>query len=93
MTETDGNRQLSDERTQWHPAFCSAMRLELRGNKGDLDYSIEYNLGSKPLQIDLPVGLLAELEKRGMTVGEQERGIYYVENPWFPMQVVVTGHV
>lgn len=41
--------------TQWHPAFCSAVKLELIENKADLDYTNEYNLNSKPIQIDLLV--------------------------------------
>mgnify|MGYP004676188503 CR=1 FL=1 len=39
--------------TQWHPAFCSAIRLELREDKEFLEYFNEYNLNTKPLQIDL----------------------------------------
>ena len=31
---------------QWHPAFCSAMRLELWGDTGKLDFFNEYNLYS-----------------------------------------------
>lgn len=42
-------------KTQWHPAFCSAVKLELIENKADLDYTNEYNLNSKPIQIDLLV--------------------------------------
>jgi len=42
-------------RTQWHPAFCAAMRLELIENKADLDYENEYNLNTKPIQMDLLV--------------------------------------
>ena len=42
-------------KTQWHPAFCSAVKLKLIQNKGDLDYGNEYNLNSKPIQIDLLV--------------------------------------
>lgn len=38
---------------QWHPAFCSAIRLELREDKEFLEYFNEYNLNTKPLQIDL----------------------------------------
>lgn len=41
------------KKTQWHPAFCSAMRLELREDKEFLEYFNEYNLNTKPLQIDL----------------------------------------
>ena len=32
------------KKTQWHPAFCSAMKLELVGNKKDLDYISEHEL-------------------------------------------------
>ena len=35
--------------------FCAAMRLELIENKADLDYENEYNLNSKPIQMDLLV--------------------------------------
>ncbi|MBD5136094.1 MAG: hypothetical protein HDT39_09075 [Lachnospiraceae bacterium] len=40
---------------QWHPAFCSAVKLELRKNKDDLIYEKEHNLNSKPIQIDFLV--------------------------------------
>ncbi len=39
--------------TQWHPAFCSAMKLELKDDAEHLEYQNEYNLNTKPLQIDL----------------------------------------
>lgn len=42
-------------KTQWHPAFCSAMKLELIEDGEYLDYINEYNLNTKPLQIDLLV--------------------------------------
>lgn len=153
-------------KTQWHPAFCSAMRLELRANKKDLEYYNEYNLSRKPLQMDLlvikkcdagpvssdigriflghnimeyksprdglniddyfkvlgyaclykaggvsvdairseditisfvrdikPTGLLDELRERGMRINPFADGIYYVENAWFPMQVIVTSEL
>lgn len=41
--------------TQWHPAFCAAVRLELKENKGQLTYQSEYGLNTKPIQIDLLV--------------------------------------
>lgn len=40
-------------KTQWHPAFCSAIKLELKEDKEYLKYFNEYNLNTKPLQIDL----------------------------------------
>lgn len=45
----------SEVKRQWHGPFCSAVRLELVENKGDVDFQREYNLNSKPLQIDLLV--------------------------------------
>ncbi len=38
---------------QWHPAFCSAVELELREYKKYLTYEREHNLGKMPLKIDL----------------------------------------
>ena len=46
---------MEDKRIQWHPAFCSAVRLELADNRDDLEFYNEYNLNSKPLQADLLV--------------------------------------
>lgn len=40
---------------QWHPAFCAAMRLELKENQKELIFQNEHNLGKKPLQVDLLV--------------------------------------
>ena len=42
-----------ENRTQWHPAFCTSMELELMENEEALLYDREHNLGSEPLQIDL----------------------------------------
>lgn len=47
------NVTFSEIKTQWHPAFCAAARLELIFNKDELDFREEYNLNRKPLQIDL----------------------------------------
>ena len=46
---------MSDTKIQWHPGFVSAMDLELRENRTDLVYEREYNLNTKPLEIDLLV--------------------------------------
>ncbi len=35
---------------QWHPAFCSAVELELRDYKKYLTYEREHNLGRMPLK-------------------------------------------
>lgn len=44
---------MSDTKIQWHPGFVAAMGLELRGYRDDLDFEKEYNLNTKPLEIDL----------------------------------------
>ena len=41
--------------TQWHPAFCAAIELELREDKKILRYEREHNLSKMPLRIDLLV--------------------------------------
>lgn len=46
---------MSNELTQWHSAFCSAIKLELVDYKNDLDYLSELGLNSKPILIDLLV--------------------------------------
>jgi len=40
------------EKIQWHPAFCAAMRLELKGNKS-LRFTNEFNITEKPLEVDM----------------------------------------
>lgn len=46
---------MEDKKIQWHPAFCSAVRLELAEDRKDLEFYNEFNLNSKPLQADLLV--------------------------------------
>ena len=41
------------KRIQWHPAFCSAMKLELKENKDSLSFQDEYTLNNQPLKMDL----------------------------------------
>ena len=38
---------------QWHPAFVSAMNLELAADRKNLIFEREYNLNIRPLEIDL----------------------------------------
>lgn len=63
------------KRTQWHPGFCSAVRLELRDNREELDYTNEYNLNRKPIQIDLLV-----VKKTADIVLENEIGKIFREH-------------
>ena len=46
---------MKDTIVQWHPGFVAAMNLELAKNRDDLIFVKEYNLNTKPLEIDLLV--------------------------------------
>ena len=46
---------MKEIKVQWHPGFVAAIDLELGANRGDLIYEKEYNLNTKPLEIDLLV--------------------------------------
>lgn len=46
---------MKDTKIQWHPGFVAAMNLEFEENRSDLIYEKEYNLNTKPLEIDLLV--------------------------------------
>lgn len=44
---------MKDTDIQWHPGFVAAINLELIKNRNDLMFEKEYNLNTKPLEIDL----------------------------------------
>ena len=44
---------MNDTKIQWHPGFVAAMDLELREYRDGLVFEKEYNLNTKPLEIDL----------------------------------------
>lgn len=46
---------MNDIEIQWHPGFVAAMNLELADYRDKLIYEKEYNLNTKPLEIDLLV--------------------------------------
>ena len=58
---------MSDTKIQWHLGFVAAMNLELAENRADLVYEKEYNLNTKPLEIDL---LVIKKDKDVHTVNE-----------------------
>lgn len=59
----------TERKKQWHPAFCSAIKLEFRKNKDALYYTSEYNINTKPIQVDLLV-----IKKPKVTVIDNELG-------------------
>lgn len=64
-----------DDTIQWHPAFCSAMELELRENKKDLIYEREHNLSKMPLKIDFLV-----IKKKPNVIIKNEIGDFFLGN-------------
>ena len=46
---------MKDTKIQWHPGFVVAMNLEFAENREQLIFEKEYNLNTKPLEIDLLV--------------------------------------
>lgn len=46
---------MKDTVIQWHPGFVAAMNLELTENRDALIFEKEYNLNTKPLEVDLLV--------------------------------------
>ena len=47
--------QKKSQKLQWHPAFCSALRLELLEDAENLEFTDEFQRTEKPLQIDCTV--------------------------------------
>lgn len=54
VADREGHR-MKDTNIQWHPGFIGAMNLELKKNRDDLLFEKEYNLNTRPLEIDLLV--------------------------------------
>lgn len=44
---------MNETKIQWHPGFVAAMNLELKEYRDGLIFEKEYNLNTKPLEIDL----------------------------------------
>jgi len=67
-----------EDKIQWHPAFCSAVELELREYKGCLSYEREHNLGRMPLRIDFLV-----VKKKPEAVIKNEIGRFFLGDNLF----------
>lgn len=70
---------MSENKIQWHPGFVSAMNLELAENRTDLIYEKEYNLNTKPLEIDLLVIKKDNNVEIVNEIGKQFRGYNIME--------------
>ena len=75
-----------EDNIQWHPAFCSAMELELRENKKDLQYIREYNLSKMPLKIDFLI-----IKKKPKVIIQNEIGECCIRSKYQTIQENDTG--
>ena len=55
QTKNQQENQKKSQKLQWHQAFCSALRLELLEDAENLEFTDEFQLTEKPLQIDCTV--------------------------------------
>ena len=67
-----------EDNIQWHPAFCSAMELELREYKKYLKYEREHNLSKMPLKIDFLV-----IRKKSDIIIKNDIGDFFLGNNIF----------
>ena len=51
QTKNQQKNQKKSQKLQWHPAFCSALRLELLEDAENLEFTDEFQLTEKPLQL------------------------------------------
>ncbi len=65
---------MKDTKIQWHPAFAAAMELELKEDWDSLEFQREYNLNTKPLEIDLLVIKKEKSAKISNEIGRAFRG-------------------
>lgn len=75
---TDGG-EVRERDTQWHPAFCSAIRLEFRNDRDKLTFVTEHSLSSKPLTMDMLIVLKQPGAKLENPLGNIFRGFNIFE--------------
>lgn len=65
---------MKETKIQWHSAFVSAMSLDFRPDRADLIFEKEYNLNTKPLEIDLLVIKKADFIQIASEIGKLFKG-------------------
>ena len=75
--------QKKSQKLQWHPAFCSALRLELLEDAENLEFTDEFQLTEKPLQIDCTVVKVKKDCKIKNEIGKifQKHNIFEYKSP------------
>lgn len=70
---------MKETKIQWHSAFVSAMGLDFGPDRADLIFEKEYNLNTKPLEIDLLVIKKEASFQIGSEIGKSFKGHNIVE--------------
>lgn len=70
---------MKETKIQWHSAFVSAMGLDFGPDRADLIFEKEYNLNTKPLEIDLLVIKKEASFQIGSEIGKSYKGHNIVE--------------
>lgn len=65
---------MNGKKIQWHPGFVAAMNLEFAQDRSGLIFEKEYNLNTKPLEIDLLVIKKDPAVKISNEIGDLFRG-------------------
>jgi len=63
----------------WHPAFCNALRLELKGYEKELNFVFEHPLTAGPLKIDVMIIKMAKGARIDKNIAGIFRGVNIVE--------------
>lgn len=74
---------MEELKTQWHSAFCSAMELVLEDDREYLAFIREYNLNTKPLEIDLLIIKKLRTHQVKVEIGRifKEHNIFEYKSP------------
>lgn len=70
---------MKETKIQWHSAFVSAMNLDLGPDRDDLIFEKEYNLNTKPLEIDLLVIKKVDFVQIASEIGKLFKGHNIIE--------------
>ena len=87
------NKKEKQKKLQWHPAFCSALRLELLEDAENLEFTDEFQLTEKPLQIDCTVVKVKRDCKIKNEIGKifRKHNIFEYKSPMDDSVILYTG--
>ena len=87
--------QKKSQKLQWHPAFCSALRLELLEDAENLEFTDEFQLTEKPLQVDCTDVKVKKDCKIKNEIGKifRKHNIFEYKSPKDELYKVLPNHV